>query len=193
MRLHREGVRDGVVAIFAADGEEISPAEAAAIARGQTTPGPTVDVPEFGPPTAEAIARGRDLYVQQTCNSCHGDEGVGVWDIPLVDQHLQPTRPRDLVHEPFEGGVESEAVSLRIVAGMPGTPHPASPNLTGDQLVDLVHYCLSLSETPKLELTNYQRAALDTGSAYLRALGRDFGANSVDSDDFLESVGSSGR
>jgi hypothetical protein len=45
---------------------------------------------------------------------------------------------------------------LRILAGMPGSPHPAA-QLAEEKCVDLVHYCVSLSRQPKRTLTNHQR------------------------------------
>jgi hypothetical protein len=84
----------------------------------------------------------------------------------LFDDTRLPTRPRDLVHEPFKGGHKPESIYLRISVGMPGTPHPACWNVPDEKLIDLVHYCGSLSQEPKLVLTNHQRAILATSLAY---------------------------
>ncbi len=69
-----------------------------------------------------------------------------------------PWCARDLVGEPFKGGREPQSVYLRIALGMPGTPHPAAANLTEDQLIELVHYVLSLARKPERVLTNFERA-----------------------------------
>jgi len=64
---------------------------------------------------------------------------------------------RDLVQDPFKGGHEPDSICLRILAGMPGSLHPATKVLTEQQCVDLVHFCRSLSRQPKRTLTNHQR------------------------------------
>jgi mono/diheme cytochrome c family protein len=134
-----------------------------------TTPGEVVRVPQIGPADSHAVARGKEIYLSQGCDKCHGLGGVGAWDEPMFDEEGHPTRPRDLVHEPFKGGGEPQSVYLRNFPGMPGTPHPASVTLSARQLIDLVHYCRSLSREPRRLLTNHQRAAYSTSRAYLSA------------------------
>ena len=87
----------------------------------------------------------------------------------LFDDNGQPTRAHDLVREMFKGGRESESIYLRIVAGMPGTPHPASSTLSERERIDLVQYCRSLAAEPQLLLTNHQRAQWATNAAYYLA------------------------
>ena len=70
----------------------------------------------------------------------------------------RPDFPRDLVHDVFKGGNKPEPIYLRILLGMPGTPHPANVNMTGQQLIALTHYCHSLGAEPKHALTNHQRS-----------------------------------
>ena len=60
-----------------------------------------------------------------------------------------------------------EAIYRRIVAGMPGTPHPAVSNLPQEQVIELVDYVLSLAREPPVMLTNHERRILATTPAYL--------------------------
>jgi mono/diheme cytochrome c family protein len=172
LRIRRSGLRDKVVEWLAREGEDVDEEEAEWVVAHRTTPGPVVAVPPIGPVDLSAVERGRELYEQQSCHSCHGRDGMGVRDLVLYDDRHRPTRARDLVHEPFEGGHEPEAIYLRILLGMPGTPHPASKNLTDRQLMDLVHFCRSLAGEPKRDLTNHQRLSQAAGNAYLSALNR---------------------
>ena len=172
LRIRRLGMRERFVNLLERDGEEVDEGEVAWVVEHRTTAGAVVRVPLIDSADSPAIERGRELYEKQSCHSCHGRDGVGVWDVTLFDDRHGPTRARDLVHESFKGGHEPEAIYRRILLGMPGTPHPASKNLTDPQLIDLVHFCRSLAGEPKRVLTNYQRASQATGRAYLSALER---------------------
>jgi mono/diheme cytochrome c family protein len=171
VRLHREGVRDHFIDVMEKEGEEIDEEDVRQVVTNCTVPVDVVDDPEIGPPSSQSIARGKTTYLQLGCEKCHGHDGAGAWDVSLVNEKGYPTRSRDLVHEPLKGGEEPEGMYRRIFLGMPGTPHPASWNLPADQLIDLVHYCRSLSREPKRELTNHQRAILASGPAYLSTFG----------------------
>lgn len=78
--------------------------------------------------------------------------------MPLFDEQGRPTPPRDLARDPLKGGDDPESIYLRVVVGMPGTPHPAATNVTEQQLIGLVHFCRSLFREPKRVLTNRERA-----------------------------------
>jgi len=112
------------------------------------------------------------IYFELGCDKCHGAEGVGAEDIHVFDEKGRPSRPRDLVREPFKGGQEPESIYLRIRVGMPGTPHPGCRDICDEKLIDLVHYCRSLSREPKPVLTNHERAILATSRAHLSARGK---------------------
>jgi len=169
LRLRREGIREEFVATFEKEEEEIDEHEVDAVVEHLTTPRRATQVPRFGPANSKAIEIGRDLYFRQSCDSCHGKDGCGDRNLPLFDDRRRPTRARDLAHEPFRGGHEPEAVYRRILLGMPGTPHPASKNLTSEQMIALVHYCRSIERQPKRASTNHQRSLRATGRAYLSA------------------------
>ncbi|HUT95037.1 MAG TPA: c-type cytochrome [Thermoguttaceae bacterium] len=158
MRMNREGIRAQLVDVLRREEEEIDEDEVDGVVRLCTTPGEVVRVPPIGPADSPAIARGRDVYSRLGCDNCHGEDGRGAWDTPLFDDKSRPSPPRDLARDPFKGGHEPESIYLRVYVGMPGTPHPACYNVSQDQLIDLVHYCRSLSQEPKRTLTNHQRS-----------------------------------
>lgn len=170
LRLRREGVRDAFSDLLRSEGEEVDEEDVDRVVEHLTSPGEVVRAPRLAAADSQAMERGKALYFSQTCNSCHGDDGSGDETLPLFDDKGRATRARDLVREPFRGGHEPEAIYRRIVLGMPGTPHPASQNLSDAQLIDLVHYCRSLERQAKRETTNHQRAMQATGRAYLSAL-----------------------
>lgn len=157
LQFRREGVREQVVRTLREQEEEIDNEEVDEITDFTTTPGEVVHVPQIGLADSAAIARGKETYLALGCAHCHGEDGTGVWDTPLYDESERPTPPRDLVYEPFKGGIEPESIYLRVVVGMPGTPHPSASNVPADQLVPLVQYCRSLSREPKRVLTNHER------------------------------------
>jgi mono/diheme cytochrome c family protein len=140
------------------DEEDMDEEEVEEILGRQVTPGPLVDVPNFGDADAAVIAKGKEVFLRQGCKKCHGLEGKGDGDVYLVDDQGNPIRPRNLVYDRLKGSDEPESVCVRILLGMPGSPMPASVNLDEDQLIALVHYCRSLSREPKRQLTNHQRA-----------------------------------
>ncbi len=166
--LRQQGLRQELSELRAAEGEEVELEEVRQDVELRMTPGETVVVPSLGTPTTASLSRGKVLFQQQGCASCHGPDGIGAAGSTWYDRNQRPLRPRDLVHEPMKGGDSPAAVYLRIVVGMPGTPHPASRTLDRQQAIDLVHYCRSLSQVPKQVLSNFQRAQLATSEAYLR-------------------------
>jgi mono/diheme cytochrome c family protein len=171
LRLNQEGVRTQMIDMLAAEEEEIDDDEVRQVVEQCTSPGEPISVPRFGAVGPETHSRGKDTYFGLGCQHCHGSDGVGVADNPVYDEKGRLTRPRDLVHEPFKGGREPESVYLRIVAGMPGSPHPATLGVGEEELVSLVQYCNSLSGEPQSALTNLERANWASGNAYMAALG----------------------
>ena len=169
LRLNREGVREQFIDTLKNEGEPIDESDVQQVVELCTTPGDAVEVPQIGPADARAIARGKDTYFGLGCDNCHGDDGTGALNTPLFDDKGRPSPPRDLIHDPMKGGQEPESVYLRVFVGMPGTPHPACYNAPEDQLIDLVHYCRSLSQEPKRILTNHQRAADAVSRPYVSA------------------------
>ena len=160
LKLRREGARDEIVNFLKEDldeGEEVDEEEVAEYVESHTTPGPASEVPEITAASAESIARGKEIYVTQGCNSCHGNEGKGDGQEVMIDDEGLPTRPRDLTLGIFKGNHDPASLYHRVAYGMPGTPMPASPNLTPQQNVDLVHFIRSLSDEPTRQATILRR------------------------------------
>ena len=159
LQMRREGIREQYLAQLQADEEEPEEEDVSEVVRLHTTPGEVVAVPDLGRADPESLTRGKQLYQQQACPSCHGETGTGDQTMPLFDVAGRPDFPRDLVHDVFKGGNQPEAIYRRILLGMPGTPHPANISMAAPQLIALSHYCHSLGQQPKRMLTNYQRAS----------------------------------
>ena len=157
VRMRATGIREQFTTWLHANDEIVDPEEVEQTVVARTTPGVLVARPTFPPNTPAADARGKQIYARQGCASCHGETGTGDDENPLFDDKGRPTWPRDLVHDEFKGGNTPESIYLRILLGMPGTPHPSSVSLTDDQIRDLVQYCRTLGKTPKRVMTNHMR------------------------------------
>jgi cytochrome c len=156
--LRRDGVRESYVTMLKQEDEPIDEDEVTEVVQSRTTPGEVVVPPRMDAATTESLVRGQELYVQQACHSCHGKDGTGDNQTPCFDTLGQPAFPRDLVHDSFKGGNTLDSIYLRVLLGMPGSPHPANNILPPAQLVDLVQYCQSLGLEPKKVMTNHQRS-----------------------------------
>jgi len=159
-RLRREGMREHVVRLLREELPDEEPIEQEVQQQLdlRLNAGPAVAVPAFSGSSPESVARGRTLFLTSACTTCHGDDATGGAAPWLQDDEGLPTRPRNLVVGEFKGGRGPASVYRRILLGLPGTPMPACPLLTDGQRMDLVHYCLSLSEQPQPPSNNYTRA-----------------------------------
>lgn len=90
-------------------------------------PNPIADPGKAPAVTPEAIAKGKQLYADAGCASCHGDAGKG--DGPsardLKDAEERATTARDFTAGVYRGGREPRDLYYRIATGMDGTPMPA--------------------------------------------------------------------
>jgi DMSO reductase family type II enzyme heme b subunit len=171
LRLYREGLggryaatlkeQDGLTDEELQD-PEIQEEIQAFISR-RTTPSEASAVPEIGEPEAERLTRGKDLYVKQGCASCHGATGKGDGQQQMVDGEGLPTRPRDFIRGIFKGGHDPASIYRRVAYGMPGTPMPSSGKLTPEEVVDVVHFVLSLSEESARQATILNREHIVAG------------------------------
>ena len=111
-------------------------------------PGRAIVVPPRPPSGPDAIAKGRKLYRDLSCPSCHGDEGRGDGRsaADLKDYAGRPLRPTDFTLGVFKGGADPRELYLRIATGLNGTPMAEY----GDDVLKpaerwaLVEYLLSL-------------------------------------------------
>jgi len=157
LRLARDGIRERMVKRWEDEVGELDEQQMQMLVQLQTTPGGAGAVPTIGPLHPEAVAHGQAIYFKLGCHLCHGDTGRGLPDGPMYNPQDKLAPPRDLVHEPFKGGREPAAIYRRLLLGMPGTLHPASPGLSEDQLIDLVQFVRSLAGETQLSETNVQR------------------------------------
>jgi mono/diheme cytochrome c family protein len=136
------------------------------------------------PPTAESIARGRELYLDgqsANCVSCHGPQGRGDGVSAFArdpvsgelvasanDEWGNPDVPRNLTLGVFRGGRRPIDIYRRIYAGINGSKMPGigdskkpdgSPLLSQEDLWALVHYVGSLSEQPYAPISHHEPAA----------------------------------
>ncbi len=156
LRLHAEGLRTQFTEMQAGADQEPTEQEVLAFVESRTATLAPIDPPAIGLPSSNSLQRGREHYTRLGCHQCHGETGSGAADVLLFDDDNHPVRPRDLVHDPLKSGDDSAQLFLRIALGMPGTPHPAAAGVSDEELIELVHYCQSLSGT-KQASTNHQR------------------------------------
>lgn len=105
-----------------------------------------IEIPTEPPHDAASVRKGAELFAT-TCAPCHGPRGQG--DGPnsaaVKDDDGIPIRPRDLTTGVFKGAPRGAYLYARVVRGIPGTPMPMTPSLTGDNAWHVVHFIRSLS------------------------------------------------
>ena len=116
----------------------------------ETRPVPRrIEVPRRPRSIQALVTRGRKLYRDLFCPSCHGEEGLGNGGsaAELKDYAGRPLRPTDFTLGIFKGGADPRQLYLRIATGLNGTPMAEY----GDDVVRpadrwaLVEYLLSLA------------------------------------------------
>lgn len=167
-RLVGEGFRQSYIASLRADEEltdeelqqEDLQAEINDFVASKVTPGTAVQVPAITVADDVAIARGKLLFEQKACASCHGLTGKGDGVKQMLDDDGTPTRPRDLTRGIYKGGHDPASLYLRVVRGLPGTPMPSAPTLTPEESLDLVHFLRSLSTEERRQAAVLRRQGL---------------------------------
>ena len=105
--------------------------------------------------TSESIQRGKMIYFQFECDSCHGPNGRGESALfqagKLKDSRDLPIRPTDLTNFPsFKNGASTRAIARTILTGLDGTPMPSFADTFTDPKEDvwhLVNFIRSLSDS----------------------------------------------
>lgn len=146
LEFRRDGARDVERLLAEQNEEEISPQDLEAAAERAVTAGEVFRPAAETKASPKAVARGKELYVSKGCAACHGEKGKGDGQQKMVDAEGLPTRPRDLTRGIFKGTPDFASVYRRLWLGLPGTPMPSSQNLTAEQVADMVHFVLSLSD-----------------------------------------------
>ena len=109
--------------------------------------GEVEEIPVPSPPslTDESIARGQELFVENQCFDCHGDNGLGNGDSAptLEDKWGFHIKPADLTKRwTFRNGGSREDIWRTVTTGLDGSPMPAYEFDTPEDkwaLVDFVH------------------------------------------------------
>ncbi len=107
------------------------------------TPNSTMAIPM----TAEAITKGKSIYAT-SCSACHGSSGKG--DGPAAAS-LNP-KPRDHTNGAYMDKLTNDHIFkvIRYGGSMFGYPTmPAQPNLSDDEIKEVVAYVRTLSNTYK--------------------------------------------
>lgn len=119
-------------------------------------PADAIQIPVPPSPTREGIAKGKQLFTDAGCVSCHGEDarGTGKSAKDLKTAEGDPIVPRDLTYKwDFRWGYRPEDVLQRLLTGLDGSPMPSYAGMLSDnELWDIVYYVLSLSppERPKV-------------------------------------------
>ncbi len=145
LSFRREGAADIERQLAAEADEELTAEDLADRVAALTTPEPAFEPGKLPATTPETVARGQQLYVAKGCAACHGTTGKGDGQQAMVDAEGLATRPRDLTLGIFKGNHDALSVYRRLWLGLPGSPMPASPNLTSEETAAMVDYVLSLS------------------------------------------------
>lgn len=109
-------------------------------------PSPIV-IPEAPEPDERLLAKGRELYVEAGCDSCHGSKGLGngpaAGDLRDVWGHA--VAPGNLT-TPAKRGSSPAAIYQTLVTGLDGTPMPSYREaLNDEQLWALAFHVASLN------------------------------------------------
>lgn len=110
-------------------------------------PLPRVKVAPRPRKTAELEAKGKILFREADCVSCHGEDGQGDGESAkdMKDDWGYPIRPGNLTWRPLKRGSELEQIYLTIATGISGTPMPAFGDaLDPIQTWSIVYYLESL-------------------------------------------------
>ena len=135
------------------------------------TPRPPGTPIDLGPEPAddgESRRRGGGLYPELGCPTCHGTAGHG--DGPSASQLRASDGsrivPADLTRPwTFKGGAAARDVTMRLVAGIGGTPMPSYLDAASkSQLWDVAHFVASLARAPSLREAAVLAARAEPGT-----------------------------
>lgn len=103
------------------------------------------------------LAKGKALYGQLGCASCHGESGRanGPSAPTLVDNWGEPIRPADLTQGwNYRGGAAPGDIVARLMAGIDGTPMPSYADAVAkEDGWHLAYYVASMQEIPRWNRT----------------------------------------
>ncbi|MDP3703840.1 MAG: cytochrome c, partial [Candidatus Omnitrophota bacterium] len=136
-----------------------------------TAPEPVAVADDPGPARADR-AKGKALYAQLGCASCHGAQGRanGPSAATLVDDWGKPIRPANLTKGwSYRGWPAPRDIMLRVLTGIDGAGMPSYTGaVSPEDAWHLAYYVASLEEPPHWNLV--ARAALVTRPLPIEAL-----------------------
>jgi mono/diheme cytochrome c family protein len=146
LEFRQAGARDVELQLATDNEETLSDEELDEAVALVTTPGEVFAVPEFPDASPESIAHGKDVYLNKGCAQCHGAGGKGDGQQAMIDSEGIVSRPRDLTQGIYKGSPDFASVYRRVRLGLPGSPMPASQNLTDEEVAHVSQFVLSLSD-----------------------------------------------
>ena len=105
-------------------------------------------IPEPPRPSAELVARGKEVWQEAKCWECHGDTGLGDGEKAegLEDDFGFPIPPANLTTGQFKSGPDVKDIFRTITTGLNGTPMPSfGDTVSADDRWALAYYVLALS------------------------------------------------
>lgn len=105
-------------------GESLALADARALAVRRLAPGEPVHAPAEVEVDADLLERGERVFADR-CAACHGADGRAEDDVPQWTDEGDFGWARDFTAGVLKGGATREALTRRILCGMPGTTMPA--------------------------------------------------------------------
>ncbi|HIA03375.1 MAG TPA: c-type cytochrome, partial [Myxococcales bacterium] len=113
--------------------------------------------------TDALLARGKELFVNSKCASCHGENGLGnakewdkqkdTWGNPILAKNLHDK-------ESFRGGHQPYDLYRLLTTGYKGTPMPVFPFEDDNDRWALAHYVLTISAPVKAQRDETIRAIM---------------------------------
>lgn len=146
-----DGATDRILEAALEEDEPMERDEAAGIAASRIMPDSILTVPTDLDRTATGDAEA--LYLEH-CGDCHGKTGLGDGEEEQKDERGNRVRPRDFQSGIFKGSEDPRALFLRVRAGMPGSPMPATE--LGDGATAAIVRHISSMATPGAREQNLQ-------------------------------------
>jgi len=118
------------------EGEGLSREEALEIAHEMLDPGTHLKLP--AKPADVDLDVAAKIYLD-SCEKCHDKDGRGREKRDMKDEYGNPSFARDFTQGIFKGGSDDEALAMRLVRGLPGSPMPGT-EYTAEQLWSTVRF-----------------------------------------------------
>ncbi len=155
LRTVRDGLHASAMPYFAGllSAEELNAVveEVKSFSAAFSRPGRPIEISPPIPSSPESVDRGKLLFSEQGCASCHGDDGRG--GQRLADEAGHAVFARGLTAPwSFRGGSRPQDIWLRLTTGItPGSMPSYAAVLPVEARWDLVNYVASLARTPPWE------------------------------------------